>query len=409
MTRIRVLIATSQYWPEIAGNAPYVTGLAEGLAVAGHRVTAVTGYPHYPQWRRQGPLRLFSHEKRNGVTVRRRWHYVPGAHSALHRLLYEATLTAGGLTAIGARRRPDAVVGVVPSLSGALLAAIAAKVYRRPLVLVFQDLMGRAAEQSGYAGGSRVARTLSRFELALARRADAVGIITPGFRQYLEAGGVSAERIHRVRNWHLGEPPKQERAETRRALGWPEDAYICLHAGNMGHKQGLSNLVEAARLLPGGAVRIVLAGDGNERERLEREASDVPGERITFLGPQAPGAYEAMLAAADVLLVNQLPAVSDMALPSKLTSYFAAGRPVVAAVAAESEAAHEVTLAGAGIVVPAGEPGQLADVLLSLHREPGKADTFGEAGRAYATRALSRDAALAEYEAMIRSAIDRTP
>lgn len=116
----------------------------------------------------------------------------------------------------------------------------------------------------------------------------------------------------------------------------------------MGHKQGLSNLVEAARLLPGGPVRIVLAGDGNERERLEREAANVPGGRIA-LGRRAPGAYEAMLAAADVLLVNQLPAVSDMALPSKLTSYFAAGRPVVAAVAAESEAAHEVTLAGAGI------------------------------------------------------------
>ncbi len=402
MSSIRVLIATSQYWPEIAGNAPYVSGLAEGLAARGHGVTVVTGYPHYPQWRRQGPLRLASRERRAGVTVRRRWHYVPREHSAAHRLLYEGTLTAGGLTALGLRSRADVVIGVVPSLSGAVLAATAAAVYRRPLVLVFQDLMGRAAEQSGYAGGSRVAKRLSRFELALARRAAAVGIITPGFRQYLEAGGVAPGRIHRVRNWHLGEPSTRDRAETRARLGWPEDAFICLHAGNMGHKQGLSNLVEAARLLHDGNVRIVLAGDGNERQRLEREAEDLPAERIAFLGPQAPGDYEAMFAAADVLLVNQLPAVSDMALPSKLTSYFAAGRPVVAAVAAESEAAREIELAGAGIVLPAGEPAQLASVLQSLHHEPAKAHTLGEAGRAYAASALSRDAALAEYEAMIR-------
>lgn len=402
MSSIRVLIATSQYWPEIAGNAPYVSGLAEGLAARGHGVTVVTGYPHYPQWRRQGPFRLASRERRAGVTVRRRWHYVPRAHSAVHRLLYEGTLTAGGLTALALRSRADVVIGVVPSLSGAVLAATAAAAYRRPLVLVFQDLMGRAAEQSGYAGGSRVAKRLSRFELALARRAAAVGIITPGFRQYLEAGGVRPGRIHRVRNWHLGEPSTRDRAETRARLGWAPDAFICLHAGNMGHKQGLSNLVEAARLLHDGDVRIVLAGDGNERERLEREAADVPRERIAFLGPQAPGDYESMLAAADVLLVNQLPAVSDMALPSKLTSYFAAGRPVVAAVAAESEAAREIELAGAGMVLPAGEPAQLASVLQTLHHEPAKAHTLGEAGRAYAASALSRDAALAEYEAMIR-------
>lgn len=406
---IRLLIATSQYWPEIAGNAPYATGLAEGFVAKGHGVTIATGYPHYPQWRRQGPFRPFSSQRRQGVRIRRRWHYVPRKHSAIHRALYEATLTVGGLTALGMRSRPDVVLGIVPSLSGAALAAVAAAAYRRPLVLVFQDLMGRAAEQSGYAGGSRVAGGLSRVELSLARRAAAVGIITPGFRDYLEAGGVDPARIHRIRNWHLGEPSTEPREVTRARLGWPADAFVCLHAGNMGHKQGLTNLVAAAALLPEGPVRIVFAGDGNERERIEIEAKAVPGDRLSFLGPQPAGAYEAMLAAADVLLVNQLPAVSDMALPSKLTSYFAAGRPVVAAVAPESEAAHELELAGAGIIVPAGDPFALANVLQALHREPAKAETLGEAGRAYAARALSRDAALAEYETMIRSAIDRKP
>jgi glycosyltransferase involved in cell wall biosynthesis len=137
-----------------------------------------------------------------------------------------------------------------------------------------------------------VAKRLSRLSWRAARGRR--GIITPGFRQYLEAGGVAPGRIHRVRNWHLGEPSTRDRAETRARLGWPEDAFICLHAGNMGHKQGLSNLVEAARLLHDGNVRIVLAGDGNERQRLEREAEDVPAERIAFLGPQAPCDYEAM-------------------------------------------------------------------------------------------------------------------
>ncbi|MBI2767156.1 MAG: glycosyltransferase family 4 protein [Chloroflexi bacterium] len=402
MTRLHILITSTYYWPEIAGNAPYVTGVAEGLAERGHAVTVATGFPHYPMWRRQGERVPARNGERHGVRIRRRWHYIPQTHSAAHRALYEGSLFAGGLTALGLRR-PDVTVGVTPTLAGAALAAMAGALHRRPFVLVFQDLMGRAAAQSGFAGGAGVAGAVGRAELAIARRAAAIGIITPGFREYLEAGGVRPGRIHRVRNWFSGHAPAAGREETRGRLGWGEDEAICLHAGNMGHKQGLSNLVVAGALLAGTKVRIVLAGDGNDRARLEQEAA-FTGSSVTFLGPQEPGAYEAMLAAADVLLVNQLPAVSDMALPSKLTSYFAAGRPVVAAAAAGSEAAKEVRLASAGVVVEPGQPAALAAALQQLLSERARADTLGEAGKAYAARTLTREAALDEYEAMIVAA-----
>ncbi len=55
-----------------------------------------------------------------------------------------------------------------------------------------------------------------------------------------------------------------------------------------------------------------------------------------------------MLEAADALIVNQRASVTDMALPSKLTAYFAAGRPVIGAVAPDSETAAELRRAQAG-------------------------------------------------------------
>ena len=64
-----------------------------------------------------------------------------------------------------------------------------------------------------------------------------------------------------------------------------------------------------------------------------------------------------MLAAADVLAVTQRASVLDMSVPSKLTSYFAAGRPVVASVAAEGGTAQEVRRSGAGRARAAGGPG----------------------------------------------------
>ena len=81
-----------------------------------------------------------------------------------------------------------------------------------------------------------------------ARGASAVGVIAEGFRPYLESMGVDPARIRRLRNWtHTGEATI-ERATMRAELGWPDDAMVCLHAGNMGYKQGLENVIEAARL-----------------------------------------------------------------------------------------------------------------------------------------------------------------
>ena len=403
--RVRVLITTSYYWPEGAGSAPYLTGLAEHLSEVGHDVVVATGFAHYPDWQSSAKGRLAASETRNGVRIRRRWHYVPGAQSAGHRAGYELSLLASGLTALPRRWRADVVVGTCPSLAGGILASVAARMYRVPYGLVFQDLMGLAAEQSGVAGGARVAGVVRNVELRLARRAAAVGIVADGFRRYLEAGGVPSDRIWRLRNWTRRVEPVEAASETRRRLGWPRDEFVCVHGGNMGHKQGLDTLLDTADLLRGTGVRISLVGDGNDRARLERQAQDRGLSNVQFVELQGPGNWEATMQAADVLLVNQRASVTDMSLPSKLTSYFAAGRPVVAAASADSETAHEVESAGAGIVVPPCDPAAFRDAILALKNDRALFDRLAARGAEYARSTLSRETALAEYEAFLAAIV----
>ena len=80
----------------------------------------------------------------------------------LHRAGYEITLLGFGMTALPWRSRPDVVIGTCPSLAGGVLAATAARRHGVPYGLVFQDLMGLAAAQSGVAGGARVAAPFAR-------------------------------------------------------------------------------------------------------------------------------------------------------------------------------------------------------------------------------------------------------
>jgi glycosyltransferase involved in cell wall biosynthesis len=396
---MRVLIAGINYWPEETGNAPYTTGLAEHLAARGAEVTVLTGMPYYPQWSvpKDYRGRLWAAERHNGVDIRRLRQYVPARQSAARRALCEVTYLAHALRFV-ALPRPEVVVGVMPMVSGGVIAAAAAARYRVPFGLVIQDLSGQAAAQTGIKGGGSVARATQRGEGWVARRAAGIAVVAEGFRPHLEAMGVEPARVRRVRNWtHIG-APRSGIGETRARLRIPADAWVCLHAGNMGLKQGLENVVDMARLASerGKSICVVFVGDGNQRAFLEGRAAGL--SNVLFRSPEPEETFPDVLACADVLLVNQRPTVVDMCLPGKLTSYLVSGRPVVAAVAPTSETALELTNAGAGVVVPAGQPLAMLEAIANLEADRAWATELGRSGQVFAHSHLTADAALPALE-----------
>ena len=91
---MRILIATTNYWPEPTGIAVYTTDLAETLHANGHQVSVLTSLPHYPWWKIP---REFSHLREgkrslNGISVIRANHLVPSKMNALLRMRFEISL-----------------------------------------------------------------------------------------------------------------------------------------------------------------------------------------------------------------------------------------------------------------------------------------------------------------------------
>lgn len=404
----RILIASLNYAPEETGIAPYSAKLAEHLASQGYGVTVVTGMPHYPAWRvapEYAGKRQFV-EQMNGVEVHRRAHYVPPSQSALRRGRYEATSL---MMAVDALRmpKPDAVLGVMPSLSGGLVARAAAARFGVPYGLIVQDLMGQAAGQSGIAGAGRASGLIRAAEGFAARGAATVGVIAEGFRPYVESLGVDGSRIRRIRNWTHVAPATIARNEMRAQLGWPGDTLVCLHAGNMGHKQGLENVLECARIAgaSGAPLLFAFAGDGNQRSVLEARASRLGLANVRFMPLQPADVFPSMLAAADILLINQRGSVRDMSLPSKLTSYFAAARPVVAAAASDSETAREIMASSGGIVTRPDDPHALLDAILRVASDRGLAMHLARNGRIWAETTLSETRVLRSYEQLVAATL----
>jgi colanic acid biosynthesis glycosyl transferase WcaI len=234
--------------------------------------------------------------------------------------------------------------------------------------------------------------------------ASRIVVICHGFRENLRAKGVPEGKLVTLPNWVDIDfiRPVEQPAAFRQVNGFSGSEFLVLHTGNMGAKQGLSNVLAAVsylKHLP--EVRIVLVGDGSEQEALKRQAAGLENVRILPLQPKE--ILPDMLSSAGVLVINQRAELVDMSLPSKLLTYMAAGRPVIAAVHENSEAARYLQEAGCGILVPPESPGKLAEWIERLYRSPQLAAQLGKNGRFYSEKYLKRDTILSSYADLIEA------
>ncbi len=392
------------YSPEPTGIAPYTATLAGYLASTDRNVVAVTGFPHYPRWQRNPDMPGFRRRTTESeVDLRRVAHWIPHPPRGLRRLLSELSF---GLHQVSVGwSRPHTTILVSPALfSSAMCMARSLVTSRSRRIVWVQDLYSQGMSETGEGSGT-AAKVAGVVEGWLLRRAHAVVAIHPSMADRIATDlGVDPDRIHVVANWsHITLEPIDVDA-VRAEHGWEPDDFVVLHAGNMGRKQGLLNVVEAAKIAAaqGSRVRFVLLGDGADRPALEEASGGC--SHLVFLDPLPNDGFTAALQAADALLVNELPGVREMAVPSKLTSYFAARRPVIAATEPTGIVSSIMADAGAGPVVPSGQPAQLLAAAEALAGDADRARAAADAGHTYFAENLSQDAAMARFEDILQRA-----
>jgi colanic acid biosynthesis glycosyl transferase WcaI len=400
---MRIQVLSINYAPEISGNAPYVVGLAEYLSNF-HDVTVISGVPHYPEWRVAPEWKRWrSRTVASHLELIRLQHYVPPQQDAIRRGAYEASWAARALLE-GLRHKADVVVGFVPSLLTAQIAPIVARKHGARSALIVQDLMSNAAAQTGIKGGRSVSKLVGKIETNGFRKADSISTIHQRFADAVAGGNtVTGDKVRVIHNWtHIG-APAGSKADTRLRLGWAPDETVVLHSGNIGLKQNLDTVLETARLAnkTGPRMRFVIAGSGNQRARLERDAIGIANLQI--VDGVAEEAFPDFLAAADVLLVNERPDVFEMSLPSKLTSYLSVGQPVVAATESGSATAELVMASGGGLLARPGDPDDLLRVIRTLVDNPELRATLASSGQEYADKHMRSAVALKSYRTWIEN------
>nr|MBV6630650.1 WcaI family glycosyltransferase [Oceanococcus sp. HetDA_MAG_MS8] len=415
---MRIEILSLNYAPEPTGIGKFTADMARWFVQRGLQVTVVCGFPHYPAWRldpayegRVSPWRVLC-ETVDGVPVERIPHYIPREHNlgAKGRIALETSFNLRGvmywLRRLFIRAKPDAMVVVVPPLQAMIWPWLYCALRNVPRVAHVQDLQADAALQLGMLSGRRLRRLLFFLEEKLLQRAALVSTVSPAMLNKIVAKGVSQQQCLLVPNWaDLQEISSQEDGtKVRSRLGVRSDQVLVLYAGNMGFKQGLGGLLEAAQALQNDArITFVMIGEGAARASLEAQASDLGVTNVKFFPLQPREQLPSILAAADIHVVLQQRAAADLVMPSKLANIFAAARPSIVTAEAGTALAETISKSGGGVCVPPEDQQALVRAIQDLAASASLRLRLGSRARAYAEENLNIDRILGDFLMSLKS------
>ncbi|MCS6892122.1 MAG: glycosyltransferase family 4 protein [Rhodovarius sp.] len=163
---------------------------------------------------------------------------------------------------------------------------------------------------------------------------------------------------------------------------------LAVYAGAHGPANGLDLLLDAAALLRGLPLRILLVGEGREKPRLIARARAEGLSHVTFLDPMPKTDLARLFAGAQIglHLLAPVPAFAELTSPNKLMDMLAAGLPIVSNV--PGHAARCLADGPSGIAVT--DAAGLAAALAALARDPARRAALGAAARAQAVRRWDR-------------------
>ncbi|MEE8536520.1 MAG: glycosyltransferase family 4 protein [Acidobacteriota bacterium] len=244
---------------------------------------------------------------------------------------------------------------------------------------------GSLAASLGAAAEAYLLRTLGLLD-------EVDGFLCPGHftRTLLEAHGIPAERIHVV------EPAID--LETFAAA--PGGGSGFLYAGRLAAEKGIDRLIRAVGRLS--ATKLLIAGEGPQRDALGRLAeTEAPG-RVQFLGRLDRSDLARALSACDALV---LPSVCLEIAPLALLEAAAAARPVVASqVGGIPEWVED---GRTGLLAPPGDEEALVEALDSIAASPTRARALGEEARRIAVRRFGAARHCGSLEEVYAGAIAR--
>lgn len=323
------------------------------------------------------------------------------AKRSLQELIYGVELRR-----MTAELKPDVVIGCnEPLVARASFLGLGPR--KRPAHILWMQDIYYPAIALGIQGkvGIFATKFAARLEGRLTRTSEAVVAISRDFLTQLEKWDVPASAVTVLANWApLDEMfPLEGTNNWHDERGWGNEN-VLLYSGTLGIKHettALQRLASQVQEWPDTRLCIIGSGPGIEDIAIRTAGLD----RVDVMDLQPYERLNEVLNAGTICLAILSEVGASISVPSKVLSYLAAGRPIIAILPGDNDAAELIEAAGAGVVLEPGNNDLFAETVRSLLDDEDRRTDMAKAARSAAEERFSVAAAADEFERVAAESI----
>jgi colanic acid biosynthesis glycosyl transferase WcaI len=371
---MHILFLTDNFPPE--GNAPATRTFehTREWVKKGHNVTVITCAPNFPEGKVFDGYKnkWLSKERIEGIDVWRVKTYITANEGFLKRTLDFVSFMLSSFMFGLFSQKVDVVVGTSPQFFTVISAWALAKLKRAPFVFELRDIWPASITAVGAMKKSKVISFLEKVEMFLYRQADSIISVTHSFKKELIERGVDGNKIDVVLNGvDLSKyQPASEKAPEFAKQFCLDGKFVAGYIGTHGLAHALDKIVDAAAVLEDDDdIRIVFAGGGADRPRIEQLVKERGSKNIMMIPRQPKEKMPALWSLCDVSIVHLKDTpLFETVIPSKIFESMGMGIPIVIS-APKGEATGIIEDTQSGLVLPPESPLELADAIKALKKD----------------------------------------
>lgn len=400
---MRILIYGLNFSPELTGTGKYTGEMAEWLANDDHIVEVITAPPFYPEWKLHKEFKnSWSTEFVQNLIVNRCPIYIPSKVTSLKRILHELSffISSLGFWIPCYFKSYDVIIAVAPPMLIGIYPMLYGLIRKSIILYHIQDLQVDVAKELKMIKSKWVLSMLTKVEKLLLSNMSIVSSISDGMKRKIVNKVEKRLNYITLPNWvdtdFITPLPPSKSLISR--FGFLDDDFIILYSGNLGEKQGLEVVIEAALNLKDYIkIKFLICGNGVVRGELIRLKEYYGIKNLYFKDLVPYPELPQLMSIAKVHLIIQKKGASDLLLPSKLTTILAAGGLSIVTAEPNTSLYNVVNQYDLGVCISPENPQELILSILNIYNQEQMFDSKKLNAHTYALSFLNKQNILTSF------------
>lgn len=364
-----ILILCQYFYPEYVSSATLPYDTARKLTQHGYSVDVLTGYPkEYLKEKRK----IYRNESVNNIQIKRVKYLSIGRKNKLGRLINYFSFTFAILLRLFSLKKYEYVYVYSNPPLLPYVAYLGNKLYGVKIVFVLYDIYPEMAlYTNSIKNNSLIHKTMNKINDKIYKNVTQLIVLSQDMKEFVVNNRViDADRISVIENWYH-KINKQDILLNNETMKFKkiekDDRFKIVYTGNLGIAQDSDFIIDFIKTNRNNdKLSFIIAGHGNKMNELKHLADDLNFDNLHLFDFLHDDEYEKLLLLADLFLLSLKQELSGLASPSKLYSYLAAGKPIIAIVNKNSSFAEFILNENIGVVCDSNSFTEINSLVITL-------------------------------------------